>query len=137
MSFVVLVLKLVFSLFFYLVLFFLEKIFPNKFFLSTNIALTILVVGLFIFTIFTPSFDKPEDPQYLNFPSENNQIKIIKITSKEAFSILENFNKNDDNYSQRYNLNMANLSLVGKDKKIADYFLKTARYINPNSELIK
>lgn len=135
MSFALLVLKLVFSLVFYLLLFFLEKIFANKFFLRINIGLTSVALILLVINTFTPGFNKPEEPSKLTLSDEN--VKIIEISSQEALNIINNIEHEKKLVSQKFYLNLANLSLVGEDKKTADYFLQTVRYINPNSDFIE
>jgi len=141
MSLFLLTTKLSLSLLSYLGLFLLEKIFVNKFFLVVNSVLTFLAVVFLLIINQTPSFIPETAPSLLIINQENTDLTQVSFTTQEvqAFLAQHNFTETAPNhyFSQTYYLNLANLNLLAKDQQKADYFLKVARYINPNTDLIK
>ncbi|MCC6711168.1 MAG: hypothetical protein IT416_02325 [Candidatus Pacebacteria bacterium] len=141
MSLFLLTTKLSLSLLSYLGLFLLEKIFVNKFFLVVNSLLTFLAVVFLLVINQTPSFIPETAPSLLIINQENTDLTQVSFTTQEvqAFLAQQNFTETATNryFSQTYYLNLANLNLLAKDQQKADYFLKIARYINPNTDLIK
>ncbi|MFZ5438302.1 MAG: hypothetical protein ACOZAK_04600 [Patescibacteria group bacterium] len=138
LSYFSLVGKLFFSLVYYLCLFFLEKIFANKFFLITNSLLTGLALLLLLVIFQTPDFIPPPEPKILPI-NKTDQVKTVKLSQQEAHLLLQAnlIPSIEENVSQKYYLNLANLNLIASDKQKADYFLKIARYINPNTSFIE
>lgn len=138
LSYLGLISKLFFSLVYYLCLFFLEKIFANRLFLLINSFLTGLAFLLLLIIFQTPEFIKPPEPKTLPI-NQTDQVKTIKLSQDEARLLLQAnlIPIPEENVSQKYYLNLANLNLVANDKQKADYFLKIARYINPNTSFIK
>ena len=135
LSFVILVTKLGLSLLFYLVLFLLEKIFANKFFLVTNSLLTLIVLFFLVFLLKTKPFIPPESPQLLSL-ADSQTLKLTKDQANQLLTQQQTFNE-VNLVSQKYYLNLANLNSLAGDKQKADYFLQIARYINPNSDLVE
>ncbi len=138
LSYLGLVSKLFFSLVYYLCLFFLEKIFANRFFLFINSLLTVFAFILLLIIFQTPGFIEPPKPKTLPI-KQTDQVKTIKLSQEEARLLLQSnlIPVTEENVSQKYYLNLANLNLVANDKQKADYFLKIARYINPNTNFIE
>ncbi len=141
MSLILLTTKLSLSLLIYSGVFLLEKIFVNKFFLITNSAITLLAIVFLLIIKQTPSFVPETPPNLLTINQESQAVTTLNLTTQEAkvFLAENSFAETTQNqyFSQNYYLNLANLNLLAKDQQKADYFLKIARYINPNTDLIK
>jgi hypothetical protein len=132
-----LIIKLVFSLLNFLVLFILSKIFVNKLFSIANSSLTIFAVVLLIIALIIPGFNKPEAPKFLSFTGNIKNINLTQETAKYFLLEEENNLEKYKTTSQGHYLNLSNLAIISEDEKKADHFLKMARYINPNIDFIE
>lgn len=146
LSYFILVIKLLVSLFFNLGTFFLEKFFINKKFLWLNGSLSVFAILLFLFTLFSKSFSPPIQPVSLPLSFEeapfleNQEIKRLFLTTEEIAEILETNESLLEKHKfipQSYIINMAVLSQVTKQYKKADYYFETARYIDPNMDIFQ
>ncbi|MBT4124111.1 MAG: hypothetical protein HN981_02660 [Candidatus Pacebacteria bacterium] len=146
MSYFILITRLLISLFFNFSIFFLEKFFINKKFLWLNGSLSVFAALFFLVTLFSKTFSPPEHPASLPISFEkatfleNQEIKRLFITTEEATKILEtneSILEKQEFLPQSYVINMAVLSQVTKQYKKADYYFKTARYIDPNMDIFQ